>query len=162
MSHAPFELPATIDAAIRAHAVGCYPDECCGVLLWRPGAPTTLEVVPFENQQARLHTADPAGHPRDARTAYHFDALKLERLLGRASHAGRALAAIFHSHPDHGAYFSPTDRAAATPLGEATHPDAVQLVYAVTADSAGAAAAFRWDAGTRDFVEVALRITEAP
>lgn len=162
MSQAPFELPAAIDAAMRAEAVRRYPEECCGVLLWRPGAPATLEAVPFENQQGRLHAADPAGHPRDARTAYQFDALALERLLGRAGPEGRALAAIFHSHPDHGAYFSATDRAAATPLGEATHPDAVQLVYAVTADGAGAAAAFRWDLGTRDFVEVALRVTEAP
>ena len=160
MSQTAFELPATVDAAIRAEAVGCHPFECCGVLLWRPGAPSTLEAVPFENQQARLHAADPVAFPRDARTAYHFDALRLERLLTQAARDGRALAAIFHSHPDHGAYFSATDRAAATPFGEPTFPDAAQLVYAVTAAGAGAAAAFRWDPAVRDFVEVSLRVTE--
>jgi proteasome lid subunit RPN8/RPN11 len=147
---------------MRAEACRCYPAECCGVLLWRAGVPGTLAAVPFENQQARLHAADPVAFPRDARTAYSFDALRLERTLAQAARDGRALAAIFHSHPDHDAYFSATDRAAATPFGDATYPEAVQLVYAVTAGGAGAAAAFRWSADTREFVEVPLRVAEAP
>lgn len=160
MAGVPFEIPASVDAAIRAEAVRCYPHECCGVLLGRPGDPASLAAVPFENQQARLHAADPVAFPRDARTAYHFDARRLERLLDGAAREGRALAAIFHSHPDHGAYFSATDRAAATPFGEATFPDAAQLVYAVTPSGAGAAAAFRWDPATRDFVEAPLQVTD--
>ena len=154
----PVLLPAAVDRAIRAEAERTYPDECCGILLWRAGDPDSLEAVPFENQQARLHAADPAGVPRDARTAYAFDALKLERALDAAAAEGRTLAAIFHSHPEHGAYFSETDRAAATPFGTATWPEAAQLVYSVMGGRSADAAAFRWEAGRNDFVAVALQV----
>ena len=153
-----FEIPLHVDEAIRAEAERTYPFECCGVLMWTPGEPTSLEAVPFENQQQRLHALDPTAYPRDARTAYAFDALKLERTLEAARTDGRALAAIFHSHPEHGAYFSETDRAAATPFGDATWPDAVQLVYAVLDRRAADVAAFRWEPEAGDFVEVPLTV----
>lgn len=152
----PVVLPPIVDAAIRAEAERTYPDECCGICLWVPQDHGSLETVPFENQQNRLHVLDPGAHPRDARTAYNFDALKLQRTLEAAAGEGRVLAAIFHSHPEHGAYFSETDRAAASPLGTPTFPDAAQLVYSVIGGRTADRAAFRWSAAAGDFVPVAL------
>lgn len=157
----PVILPANIDAAIRGEAERTYPDECCGICLWTPGEPASLEAVPFENEQNRLHQLDPAAHPRDARTAYNFNALKLQRTIDAAESDGRRLAAIFHSHPEHGAYFSDTDRAAASPLGSPTFPEAAQLVYSVISGKAAESAAFRWDAAAQDYVSAPLEITPA-
>ncbi|MHC5018914.1 MAG: M67 family metallopeptidase [Planctomycetota bacterium] len=158
----PLQIPAAADAVMRAEAERTYPEECCGICLWTAGDPSTLAVVPFENQQNRLHALDPAAHPRDARTAYNFDALKLQRTLEAAAAEDRTLAAIFHSHPEHGAYFSDTDRAAATPLGTPTFPEAAQIVYSVLEGRSDASAAFRWDTGAADFVQVAVEILEPP
>jgi proteasome lid subunit RPN8/RPN11 len=154
-------IPVAADAAMRAEAERAYPHECCGIATWVPREPHSVVVLPYDNQQNRLHELDPAGHPRDARTAYNFDALKLQRALEASAADGRALALIFHSHPEHGAYFSETDRAAASPLGSPTYPEAAQLVYSVVSGRPGAAAAFRWNPGGSDFHEVELQLIEA-
>jgi proteasome lid subunit RPN8/RPN11 len=93
--------------------------------------PDTLRFLAFENQQDALHASDPVAHPRDARTAYSMNPLKLQRLVDAEEAAGRALIAIVHSHPQHPAYFSRTDAAAAAPWGLPTWPQATQLVVSV-------------------------------
>lgn len=158
----PLRLPAAADAAMRREAERAYPEECCGICTWVEGDPTTLVVQPFENQQNKLHALDPQAYPRDARTAYNFNALKLERTLEAAAAEGRSLAVIFHSHPEHGAYFSETDRAAACPMGTPTYPRAAQIVYSVIDAQSGDSAAFRWDAAAGDFLQVAVEVLEAP
>lgn len=156
----PLVLTPAADRAIRAAAEAAHPAECCGILTWRPGDPASLAVHPLANLADRLHAADPVAHPRDARTAYVVDPREVDRLCREAAAAGRALAAFYHSHPEHGAYFSATDRAAATPFGEPTYPEAAQLVVAVRARRAGEAAAFRWDPVARDYAAITLQLVE--
>lgn len=128
-----------------AEARRCWPREACGILLGRREEPSAMSFVAFENLQDRLHAADPASFPRDARTAYAMDALRLERTVDAALARGEQLLAILHSHPQYPSYFSRTDRAAASPFGFPTWPDALQLVISVYDAEVRDLKAFRWD-----------------
>lgn len=136
---------------VRQQAEAEYPRESCGVVLQR-GA--ERRVVPCRNVQDDLHRKDPDRHPRDARTAYYIDPQDLLR-IGRLEGEGWALAVIYHSHVDAGAYFSETDRRQALFDGEPTYPDATYVVTSVVEGRAAAMAAFRWDPRARDFAPVA-------
>ena len=143
--------PAELQA-IRAHAVQDYPSESCGVVLVREGERRLLRC---RNAQNDLHAKDPARYPRDARTAYYIDPRDLLR-IGDLERQGFAVAVIYHSHVDAGAYFSETDRRQALVAGEPAYPDAAYLVTSVVQGRAEASAAFRWSAAQRDFVPVDL------
>lgn len=132
-----------------------YPDETCG-FLFRTGS--ELEVVPMENIQNRLHAEDPVTYPRDARTAYYFDPGEMQRILTEKERAGAELCGIYHSHPDHDAYFSETDSAAAAPFGEPSYPGVVYLVYSVREGRAVDVKAFDWDETSGAYVEVPITI----
>ena len=136
--------PAARDAAF-AEARAAYPREACGVVLGAPDAPETWRFVRMDNLADRLHALDPVAFPRDARTAYAMDPLKLERMVDQAVARGEALIAILHSHPDHPSYFSATDRAAAAPFGLPTYPDAWQGVISVFEGEVCDLKAFVWD-----------------
>jgi proteasome lid subunit RPN8/RPN11 len=124
-------LPSPALAELFSHLSACFPDEGCGVILGSVSDAEVARFVPMPNLQGRLHTMDPMAYPRDARTAYAMDPLKLQRLIDAAEAQGEALLAIVHSHPGHPAYLSATDIAAATPFGLPTFPDAAQVVVAV-------------------------------
>jgi proteasome lid subunit RPN8/RPN11 len=68
------------------------------------------------------------------------------------------IAAIYHSHPQHDAYFSAEDRRQATIFEEPSYPDAAQIVVSVYDREVKAVKAFGWDDAQRDFVEIALEI----
>jgi [CysO sulfur-carrier protein]-S-L-cysteine hydrolase len=138
--------------AIRGQAVEEYPFESCGVILVR-GAERRL--LRCRNAQNELHARDPGRYPRDARTAYYIDPKDLLR-IGDLEREGFAVAVIYHSHIDAGAYFSETDRRQAVVGGEPAYPGAVYVVTSVVRGVAEAVAAFRWDAGRRDFVAMEL------
>jgi proteasome lid subunit RPN8/RPN11 len=134
--------------AVRAQAVEEYPFESCGVILARGDERRLLRC---RNAQNELHARDPVRYPRDARTAYYIDPKDLLR-IGDLERQGFAVAVIYHSHVDAGAYFSETDRRQALVGGEPAYPDAVYVVTSVIDGTVDAAAAFRWDVGCRDFV----------
>ncbi|HND00102.1 MAG TPA: Mov34/MPN/PAD-1 family protein, partial [Myxococcota bacterium] len=90
--------PKALEGAF-AEARRCWPREACGILLGRREEPSAMSFVAFENLQDRLHAADPASFPRDARTAYAMDALRLGRTVDAALARGEQLLAILHSHP---------------------------------------------------------------
>ena len=92
-------------------------------------------------------------YPRDGRTAYALDPLKLERQIDAAQAEGDGLVAIVHSHPDHPSYFSATDRAAAAPFGTPSWPDAAQIVVSVFAGEVRDLKAFGWDPEAEDWRE---------
>lgn len=150
----PFELSETALAAVAAHAREAYPEECCGVIL---GGGDGDRVHRLVNIQNRLHAADPETFPRDARTAYTVEPRELDAVLEGAVRAGMAFKALYHSHPDHDAYFSQEDRACATPFGEPTWPDTAQVVVSVMDGSVGRVAVYAWDPGAGDFLETPLR-----
>ena len=124
----PFDaLPEAVLAAMRAHAAFDYPLEACGVVV----------------QTAAGCVAVPCRHVDPAPThGFYIDPRDVLALAEREA-AGEPLVAIYHSHCDSPATFSPRDRAYA-----ATRPDVLHLVLCVTArgvvalrayDAAGAA-----------------------
>lgn len=145
-------LTAAEQEAIHAQAVEEYPFESCGVILARGGERRLLRC---RNAQNELHARDPVRYPRDARTAYYIDPKDLLR-IGDLERQGFAVAVIYHSHVDAGAYFSDTDRRQAMVGGEPAYPDAVYVVTSVVGGAVDAAAAFRWDAARRDFLPMEL------
>ena len=147
-------LNETSFGAIAEHAEATYPEECCGVVFGGNGGD---EVHRLENIQNRLHAADPETFPRDARTAYTMDPKELDAVLEQAERQGLAFKALYHSHPDHDAYFSAEDKACATPFGEPTYPDTAQIVVSVMSGSVGRVAVYAWDPDVEDFVETTLR-----
>jgi proteasome lid subunit RPN8/RPN11 len=135
---------------IAAQAAAEYPFESCGVILER-GGERSLHAC--RNVQNELHAREPERYPRDARTAYYIDPADLLR-IGRLEGEGFTVAVIYHSHVDAGAYFSETDRRNALLGGEPSYPDSTYLVTSVMNGRVDAMAAFRWDAGRRDFLSV--------
>jgi proteasome lid subunit RPN8/RPN11 len=148
-------------AAIHAQAIREYPHESCGIILAR-GAERRL--MPCRNIQQELHARDPAQHPRDARTAYYIDPQDLLR-VGQLEGQGFAVAVIYHSHIDAGAYFSETDRRQALFGEEPMYPGTTYVVTSVRGAPSGAAVddtgAFSWDASQRDFAPVKMGIPGA-
>jgi len=136
---------------MRAHACEAFPHECCGILVERGGR---LDVVRVTNIQNRLHAQDPQQFPRTAETAYTMGDEAAPVLL-QADRGVVRLHAFYHSHPQHGAYFSAEDRKQANgPWDEPMYPDAGQIVLSVYDAEVKAVAAFRWDAEQGDYVEV--------
>lgn len=142
-------------AAIQAQAEREYPYECCGFVI---GGANDEEVRPIANIQNEKHAANPAAYPRDARTAYLMDPRQQLAVLNEIDRRGLQLRAVYHSHPDHDAYFSTTDRrqACAFDPNEPDYPDTAYVVLSIREGHLKRAAAFVWDGAARDFVEVEL------
>jgi [CysO sulfur-carrier protein]-S-L-cysteine hydrolase len=139
---------------IAHHAEEEFPDECCGVVLSN-GA--TDRVQRLRNIQNELHARDPKTHPRTAAIAYNMDVRVLDSLLLEAGKLGYRLKAFYHSHPNHDAYFSAEDRDAATPFGEPTYPDALQIVVSVYDRVVRTIKSFAWSEEKNNFVEVPIK-----
>lgn len=137
--------------ALFDEAIAAWPNEACGVVIGPRDDPHKQRFVRFDNLQDRLHALDPEAYPRDARTAYAMDPLRLDRMLRDAESRGEALIAVVHSHPQHPAYFSATDRVAAAPFGAPSFPEAAQLVVSVHDRVVRELRAFAWDGA--DWVE---------
>ena len=148
-------------AAMRTHAEQAFPEECCGVLFASPKGPVLRRLTNIQN---RLHSADPARHPRDARTAYEPEPRELFEVNRQGDQPGWRIAAFYHSHPDHDAYFSPTDKDRASyeePESgrEPLYPGVVWVVLSVYERTVRAVKAYGWDEATHDFIEVPLSVT---
>lgn len=138
---------------IFAHAEEGYPDEVCGIVLGKPGEPKTNAVRRCANLANQYHQQDPVRYPRDARTAYIMDPQGLLRFQAEADAKGLDLIVIYHSHTDHEAYFSKTDRELALFDGEPLWPGARYLVVSVKSRKVSYFKVFRWDAIIKDFSE---------
>jgi proteasome lid subunit RPN8/RPN11 len=87
---------------VLAHAKGAYPFEACGVFVGRPAGadPAVVEdVVPVENRE----TEKP-------RVRYQIAPEDLIRIDRDSRQRGLEILGYFHSHPDHPARPSETDR----------------------------------------------------
>lgn len=142
-------------AAIEEHAARAYPNECCGAVI---GDEADESVRPIRNIQDELHREDPQQHPRDARIAYFMDPKELGALLREVEQRGRPIRLFYHSHPDHGAYFSAEDKERAMAWDEPAYPEAAYLVVSVKGGTVGDRILVAWDAERRDFVEAELAI----
>jgi len=135
------------------HAVECFPEECCGVIIRRGD----LDVVQrCQNIQNLKHKQDPINNPRDATIAYSIDPQELNVVLNAAAASGATLKAFYHSHPNHDAYFSAEDKAGATPFGEPTYPDTAQIVVSIYDRIVKRVRAYLWSPEQQDFGEVAV------
>ena len=136
------------------HASESFPEECCGVILTGDAGDILRRC---SNIQNRLHAEDPATHPRDARTAYYIDPVEVQQILNEADRRGWGIKALYHSHPDHEAYFSAEDRGTAlAPWGEPLFGEAAYVVVSVFDRQVRRMKAFTWDPAARDFVEVPI------
>jgi proteasome lid subunit RPN8/RPN11 len=131
-----------------------FPFECCGFII----GDATDEVRPIRNTQNERHAADPAMFHRDARTAYLMEPKEQLAVLQEIDRRKLKLKAVYHSHPDHEAYFSATDRAQACSFDptEPDYPETTYIVMSVRGGKFAGAAAFVWDTEQRDFVEAKL------
>lgn len=139
--------------AIEAHARESYPDECCGIVLAVDGRE---EVRRITNVQNRMHAEDPEAYPRDATIAYFMEPGELAAALRDAERPGCSIRLFYHSHPDHDAYFSEEDKAAAMPFGEPSWPDARYLVLSVRNGEIRERLLVAWDPASEDYVEQPL------
>ncbi|MBI5409950.1 MAG: M67 family metallopeptidase [Nitrospirae bacterium] len=136
---------------IFQHALQAYPYECCGIITGDEHAQT---VHRCENIQNKLHAEDPARYPRDARTAYVIDRKEFDRVVAAAKDKGDLVAAFYHSHPEHEAYFSEEDAAAQTVFGEPEFPDALHIVISVMNGRIHDITCFKWDGDKQGFISL--------
>jgi proteasome lid subunit RPN8/RPN11 len=112
------------------------------------------------NLANRQPVAGPEGVLRDARTAYMMDAREYLAVQKEMDRDGLEMLMIYHSHPDHEANFSQTDRQWALMTdGEPLWPGVTYLVVSVRAGRAVEASSFGWDPAARDFTR---RLIELP
>ncbi len=97
------EIPRAVLQAIQDHARDAYPEECCGFLMGRSGAPRRIE----GSRRAR----NVATENRSRR--YMVDPLELLHADDDAREKNLDLSGIYHSHPDHPAVPSEYDRSRA-------------------------------------------------
>jgi proteasome lid subunit RPN8/RPN11 len=156
MNNATTITRASLDAIV-AQAEREFPDECCGFII---GDGAAAEVRPIANIQNRKHAENPAAFSRDARTAFLMDPKEHLAVLNEIDRRKLKLLAIYHSHPDHDAYFSATDRAQACSFdpAEPDYPDTIQIVMSVRSGKFVRAAAFGWDSAAKEFTEIGLDI----
>ncbi|MBI5188433.1 MAG: M67 family metallopeptidase [Nitrospirae bacterium] len=134
---------------IYKHALQEYPNECCGIIT---GDGKGLAVVhKCKNIQNELHEKDPARHKRDARTAYYIEPKEMLAIFNEAEKKGLKIIAFYHSHPEHGAYFSQEDWDMAMFGDEPSYPDAEYIVVSVFQGRIDEAASFKWDENKREF-----------
>lgn len=138
--------------ACKREALRAYPREGCGFLLG-PRMGIADEFVAVSNIQDTLHAKDPERYPRTAQTAYAIDPKQQDEIFKNAKLRRREVTGIFHSHPDHDAYFSAEDRAMAAPWGEPLLPGLAYVVVSVYNKKIKAMNQFYWDGHTQDFVE---------
>lgn len=133
-----------------------YPSEGCGLIFGKVDESSNQRIahliVVCENEQDKFHQKDPKRYPRDSKTAYTIDAKKMEEHIQSAKKQGFELICIFHSHPDHGVYFSVEDKEMAAPWGEPLFPAVSYLVVAVDKQKATGASDFYWDKEKKDFI----------
>jgi proteasome lid subunit RPN8/RPN11 len=112
VSFMTLRLDAAARAAIAAHALAVYPNECVGLLIGEFAADGSrvLQVLPLENRwsgQVTLSASDDAASQRDRFYLDPRDYLRAERA---AQAADRDVVGCYHSHPDWPAEPSERDR----------------------------------------------------
>ena len=149
-----------VQQELTRHAEEAYPEECCGLVFERNGEQRAVRITNVQNE---LHARDPNAFPRTAATAYAMNYREVEPYLEAAFRGELRLVAFYHSHPEHDAYFSAEDRAAAEGwLEDPNYAAAGQIVLSVRGGRVAAARAFRWDADQRDYVDEALDSNPLP
>jgi proteasome lid subunit RPN8/RPN11 len=148
---------ASMDAIV-AQGEREFPYECCGFIIGDGNA--VEEVRPIANIQNAMQAKDPGAFPRDARTAFLMEPKEHLAVMNEVDDRKLELRVVYHSHPDHDAYFSATDRAQACSFdpAEPDYPDTVYIVMSIRAGKFVRAAAFAWESGKKEFAEIPITI----
>ena len=139
--------------AIHDHARETYPEECCGFVLIDEGNEKVCRVT---NIQGQLHESDPAKYRRDAKNAYFMSPTELLAVYGEVDDGDWEIKAVYHSHPEREARFSPEDKKLALFDAEPVDPQWIHLVVSIYGRDIRSTRAFEWDDEERDFVEVRM------
>jgi proteasome lid subunit RPN8/RPN11 len=106
----PLHLPASFARQIEKEGAAAYPNECCGVIFGRDVEGQTRRIVerivPMENAF-------------DAAEQFHRFSITAKQLMWAEKEAAkedRLVLGFYHSHPDHPARPSETDRQYAWPF----------------------------------------------
>ncbi|MBS2020864.1 MAG: M67 family metallopeptidase [Deltaproteobacteria bacterium] len=151
-------LPESVLRAIREECLRCHPAEACGLLIAdAQGAPQFVAIQNIAGTQEGRRTSS-----RSGRDGYVMDPKAMMRALNDAEDSGGRLAAIVHSHPEVGAYFSKEDRDMALGGGdEPLWPGVEYLVVSVRTlegkSSVDDARLYRWNQAKRDFDESQIK-----
>jgi proteasome lid subunit RPN8/RPN11 len=98
--------------AIHAHALECYPSECCGFVSGPAGDAALLtRALREDNEADKYHELDPETFPRTSATYLKINELRAARIFERGEGEAQPIKVIYHSHCDAGAYFSQEDAA---------------------------------------------------
>jgi len=144
----PLAIPDEVRAAIYAHAVATFPDECCGYLTGPKAADHVDTAVACRN--AQVDGDHPTAPDRGAETGFVIAGAELLR-FARSFDSDRPARIVYHSHTNGRAYLSHIDRElAAGPAYPVQH-----LVIGVLAGEITEAAQFAWSAAEADYVEIA-------
>ena len=101
-------LPADLARAIEREGSAAYPNECCGIMFGRD-----------VGDERRVERLEPVTNSYTADEQYHRFSIEpkdLMRAEKSAADAGQLVLGFYHSHPDHPARPSETDRQAAWPF----------------------------------------------
>lgn len=154
----PIEIAAEVLEAIRAHAVECYPSECCGFASGPVEIAERVDSAQRETNEAdRYHRLDPVQFPRTSREYFKINELRAAKAFDRGRAEGRPIKVIYHSHCDAGDYFSAEDAATFAHEGQLTWPCAY-LVVSVQNGTAVSQRVWVHVPGTDEFRETELRI----
>jgi len=106
------QLSAAVLQELHAHALECYPNECCGFISGPASEPKQLTKSAREvNEADKFHKLDPVTFPRTARTYFKINELRAARAFEQGDKSAEPIKVIYHSHCDAGAYFSAEDAA---------------------------------------------------
>jgi proteasome lid subunit RPN8/RPN11 len=130
-------------------------------VLGKGSDPNTHLVRRCANLANQHHQEDPVRFPRDARTAYVMDPQDLLRIQREADTKGLDFLVIYHSHTDHEAYFSKTDKELALFDGEPMWPHARYMVISVKDHNVSYFKVFRWDSLLNDFIDEPSSVLKA-
>ena len=98
-------LPPVLARAIEREGSAAYPNECCGIMFGRD--------VGAERRVERLEPVFNAYHADEQYHRFSIEPKDLMRAEKSAAEAGQLVLGFYHSHPDHPARPSETDRQAA-------------------------------------------------
>jgi len=143
----PVVIPGDVLAAVYAHALAAYPDECCGYLIG--AAPDAVDAA-VACRNAQSDGTHPIAAERGADTGFVIDGAELLR-FARSFDTDRPARVVYHSHTNGRAYFSTVDsQMAAGPAYPVQH-----IVVGVIAGAIVEVAQFAWSGAARDYVEIA-------
>ncbi|MGB7159135.1 MAG: M67 family metallopeptidase [Tepidisphaeraceae bacterium] len=108
-------LPSDLARAIEREGSAAYPNECCGILF---GRDVDGKAVTSGRAHRVVERLEPVTNSYTAEEQYHRFSIEPQDLMRaeKSAQSGQLVIGFYHSHPDHPARPSETDRQAAWPF----------------------------------------------